>query len=82
MSIEKQTVVDQISVNEEGVVHVRTATRIVEDGKVIGQSYHRHLVAPGADYSAEDARVQAVCAAAHTEEVIEAYKAATAAQGV
>lgn len=82
MSIEKQTVVDQISVNEDGVVHVRTATRIVEDGKVIGQSYHRHLVAPGADYSAEDARVQAVCAATHTSEVIAAYNAAIAAQGV
>lgn len=82
MSIEKQTVVDQISVNEEGVVHVRTATRIVEDGKVIGQSYHRHLIAPGADYSAEDARVQAVCAATHTPEVIAAYNAAIAAQGV
>lgn len=82
MSIEKQMVVDQISVNKDGVVHVRTATIIVEDGKVIGQSYHRHLISPGADYSAEDARVQAVCAAEHTEEVIEAYKAAIAAQGV
>lgn len=82
MSIEKQTVVDQISVNEDGVVHVRTATRIVEDGKVIGQSYHRHLIAPGAEYSAEDARVQAVCAATHTPEVIAAYNAAIAAQGV
>lgn len=82
MSIEKQTVVDQISVNEDGVVHVRTATRIVEDGKVIGQSYHRHLVAPGDDYSAEDARVKSICAATHTADVIAAYKAAQAAQGV
>jgi len=82
MSIEKQTVVDQISVNEDGVVHVRTATRIVEDGKVIGQSYYRHLVAPGDDYSAEDARVKSICAATHTADVIAAYKAAQAAQGV
>lgn len=80
MSIEKQTVVDQISVNEDGVVHVRTATRITEDGKIISQSFNRHVVAPGADYSGEDARVQAVCAAAHTPEVVEAYKAAQAAQ--
>jgi hypothetical protein len=82
MSIEKQMVIDQISVNEDGVVHVRAATRIFEDGKLIGQSYHRHLVAPGADYSAEDTKVQAVCAAAHTPEVIDAYQAAIAAQGV
>jgi len=35
-------------------------------------------VAPGDDYSAEEAKVQAVCAAVHTPEVIEAYKAAQA----
>jgi hypothetical protein len=82
MSIEKQMVIDKISVNEDGVVHVRAATRIFEDGKLIGQSYHRHLVAPGADYSAEDTKVQAICAATHTPEVIESYNAAGAAQGV
>jgi hypothetical protein len=57
-------------------VQVRTATRIVEDGNVISQSYHRHVVAPGQDYSGEDARVQAICAATHTAEVIAAYEAA------
>ena len=30
---------------------------------------------PGADYSAEDAKVQAICAATHTPEVIAAYEA-------
>jgi hypothetical protein len=75
MSLEKQTVVDRIEVVEIGVVQVRTATRIVEDGKVISSSYHRHVVAPGDDYSNEDARVQAICAATHTAEVIAAYQA-------
>lgn len=82
MSIEKQSAVDLIEVVASGVVQVRTATKVVEDGIVISQSFHRHVVAPGADYSGEDARVQAICAAAHTPEVIEAYKAAIAAQGV
>jgi len=31
---------------------------------------------PGADYSGEDARVQAICAATHTAEVVAAYQAA------
>lgn len=76
MALEKQMVVDKIEVVENGCVQVRTATRIVEDGNVISTSYHRHVVAPGADYSAEDARVQAICAATHTAEVVSAYQAA------
>ena len=75
MALEKQVAVDKIEVVEVGVVQVRTATRIVEDGNVISQSYHRHTVAPGQDYSNEDARVQAICAATHTAEVIAAYQA-------
>jgi hypothetical protein len=77
--LEKQTVVDKIEVVEVGVVQVRTATRIVEDGNVISSSYHRHTVSPGQDYSAEDAKVKAICAAVHTPEVIAAYQAAQGA---
>jgi len=73
--LEKQVVVDRIEVVEVGVVQVRTATRIVEDGNVISTSYHRHTVSPGQDYSQEDARVQAICAATHTADVISAYQA-------
>jgi len=76
MALEKQTVVDKIEVLENGCVQVRTATRIVEDGVQLSQSYHRHVVVPGDDYSGEDARVQAICAATHTAEVVAAYQAA------
>lgn len=82
MALEKIAVVDRIEVLENGCVQVRTRTSILEDGKQISGSYHRHVVAPGDDYSAEDARVQAICAATHTAEVVAAYKAAIAAQGV
>jgi hypothetical protein len=75
MALTKQVVVDKIEVLENGVVQVRTATRIVEDGEVISSSYHRHVVCPGDDYSSEDTRVQAICAATHTSEVIAAYQA-------
>ena len=76
MALEKQVVVDKIEVLENGCVQVRTATRIIEDGVQLSQSYHRHVVAPSDDYSGEDARVQAICAATHTAEVIAAYQAA------
>ena len=74
--LEKVTVVDKIETLENGCVQVRTAIRIMEDGKVLSQSFHRHVVAPGQDYSGEDAKVQAICAAVHTPEVIAAYQEA------
>jgi hypothetical protein len=78
--LEKVIIVDRIEVVESGVVQVRTKTAIMEDGKQISGTYHRHVVAPGADYSGEEARVQAICAATHTAEVIAAYQAAQAAR--
>jgi archaellum component FlaF (FlaF/FlaG flagellin family) len=82
MSLEKIQSVDQIEVVENGSVQVRTKTTIMEDGKQISDTLHRHVVAPGDDYSGENARVQAICAATHTAGVIAAYQAAQAAQGV
>lgn len=76
MALEKIMVVDRIEVLENGCVQVRTKTAIMEDGKQISGNFHRHVVAPGNDYSAEDARVQAICSATHTADVIAAYNAA------
>jgi hypothetical protein len=74
--LEKIVSVDLIEVIENGIVQVRTKTAIMEDGKQISGTFHRHVVSPGDDYSAEDARVQAICAATHTAAVVAAYKAA------
>jgi hypothetical protein len=76
MALEKIIVIDQIEVVENGTVQVRTATKIMDDGEEINRTFHRHVVVPGDDYSAEDDRVQAVCAAVHTPEIIAAYQAA------
>ena len=78
MALEKQVVVDLIEVVENGTLQVRTKTAILEDGVEISGSLHRHVVAPGQDYSQEDPRVQAICAAVQTPEVIAAYQAAQA----
>jgi len=82
MALEKVIFVDLVEVVQNGSIQVRTKTAIKEDGVEISSKFHRHVVAPGDDYSAEDARVQAICAATHTADVIAAYKAAIAAQGV
>ena len=78
MALEKNVVVDKIEVLENGCVQVRTKTAIMEDGKQISNKFHRHVVAPGDDYSSEAARVKAICASVHTAEVITAYQAAVA----
>ena len=75
MTLEKVISVDLIEVVENGMVQVRTKTAIMEDGKQISGNFHRHAVAPGDDYSGEDARVKAICAATHTADVVAAYQA-------
>jgi hypothetical protein len=71
--LEKIISVDLIEVVENGCIQVRTKTAIKEDGVEISSKFHRHVVVPGADYSAEDAKVQAIAASIHTPEVIAAY---------
>jgi hypothetical protein len=74
--LEKVVSVDLIEVIENGALQIRTKTAIKEDGIEISSKFHRHVVAPGADYSAEDAKVQAIAASIHTADVVAAYKAA------
>ena len=80
--LEKITSVDLIEALENGTLQVRTCTRIMENGQQISGTFHRHIVAPGDDYSKQDARVKAICAATHTAAVVSAYQAAQAAKGV
>lgn len=77
--LEKQISVDLIEAIENGCVQVRTATKIIDDGKEINRTFHRHVIVPGQDYSQEDAKVQAICAVVHTPEVIAAYQASVEA---
>jgi hypothetical protein len=76
MALTEQTIADKIEVVENGIVQVRTANIVLKDGEELARNFHRHTIAPGQDYSAEDAKVQAICAAVHTQEVIDAYLAA------
>jgi hypothetical protein len=82
MALEKVISVDLIEVLENGSIQVRTKTAIMEDGKQISGTFHRHVVVPGADVSAEDPKVQAIAKSIHTTKVIAEYKAALAAKGV
>ena len=72
----KQTVVDRIEVMADQTVAVRYVVTITEDGEPFAEQIKGNYFRPGDDYSAEDAKVQAICAAVHTAEVIAAYQAA------
>ncbi len=80
MSLQKVISVDLIEVIENSCIQVRTKTSIKEDGVEISSQFHRHVVAPGADYSNEDPKVQAIAAVIYTPEVIAAYQAALPVQ--
>ena len=76
MSLTKSTVIDQITVTENGTILYREATRIMEDGKQLSQTYHRSSLTPGQDLTGVPANVVAHCNTAWTAEVVAAYQAA------
>ena len=76
MSLTKTTTVDQILVEENGAVFYREATRIMENGNQISQTYHRSSLTPAQDLTGVPANVVAICNAAWTEAVVAAYQAA------
>ena len=75
MALTKETVIDQITVTENGIVLYREATRIMEDGVQLSQTFHRTSLTPGQDLTGQPDNVVAICNVAWTPEVIAAYEA-------
>ena len=80
MSLTKTTVVDQVTVTENGIVLYREVTRIMEDGKELTKTYHRSSLTPGQDLTGVPANVVAICNTVWTAEVVAAYQAQVAAE--
>lgn len=79
MALTKETVIDQITVTENGIVLFREATRIMEDGAQLSQTFHRSSLVPGQNIDDQPQKVKDVCAAVWTPEVVTAYQAQQAA---
>ena len=79
MSLTKTTNVDQITVNENGIVMYREATKILENDVEISKQYHRSSLTPAQDLTGVPANVVAICNTVWTEAVIAAYQAAQVA---
>ena len=80
MAITKETVVDQITVTENGTILYREATRIMEDGTELTKTYHRNSLTPAQDLTGVPEKVVAICNTAWTADVVAAYQAAQAAR--
>ena len=76
MALSKETVVDQITVTENGIILYREATKIIEDGVELTKKYHRTSLTPGQDLTGQPDNVVAIAQVAWTPEVIAAYEAA------
>lgn len=57
----QQSVIDQITVDENGNVHVRQVNKILQDEQEIAKTYHRWVLSPDDDISQQEPRVQAIC---------------------
>ena len=75
MTLEKNIVIDRIEVIENGIIQIRQATIITDNGNQVSRTFYRWCIVPGQDYSDQDDKVKAICQAAHTPEVISAYQA-------
>ena len=82
MALTETKVIDQITVTENGTVLYREATRILKDGDQIAQTYHRTSLTPAQDLTGQPANVVAICNAAWTADVVSAYQAQVAQQGI
>ena len=76
MAITKTMIFADLKViGEFSIIEVRQILEIVDDGAIVFNEYHRHVVLPGNDYSKEHPQVQAACILHHTDAVIAAYAA-------
>lgn len=72
--LEKTVVVDSIEVLEDGTMQIRQSTKVFEDGKQLGETYHRWCKSPEDDVSEECDKVKAIANVVWTDEVIKDYK--------
>ena len=79
MSLTKSTVIDQITIAENGIILYREATSFLEDGVAITKTFYRSSLTPGQDLTGVPANVVAHCNTAWTADVVAAYEAVQAA---
>ena len=75
MALTERTEIDQIEIVQQWNIQVRQATTIERDGVQIARTFHRWVLTPDSDISAQEQKVKNIANAAWTPEVIAAYNA-------
>ena len=74
MAITKETAIGKVEVvGEFKAVQVAMDTLIKENGNLISQTRHRHVLHPDSDITNEPQEVQNICNTAWTQEVRDAW---------
>lgn len=69
MALEKQTIIDRVTITQFGDLEIREKTSILEDGKELSHSFHRRVIVSGADVGGESQRIQDLYAAAQIDKI-------------
>ncbi|HTI86307.1 MAG TPA: hypothetical protein VL966_06865 [Alphaproteobacteria bacterium] len=75
MMITEDSIIETVTVLEDGQINIKRADRILRNGVVVASVPHRHVLEPGADLTDEDTRVCAIALAVWTPAVVAAHKA-------
>jgi hypothetical protein len=74
MAITKEVKYDKVEVvGNYKMIQCREATIIIEDGKEISRSFHRHVLQPDSDISGEPQEVQDICNVVWTDAIKTAW---------
>ena len=74
MSLTKKSTIDQITIEENGIILYRTANIVFEDDKEIAKDYVRTSLSPSQDLSEQPKNIVDIANLIWTEEIISAYK--------
>ena len=75
MALTSTTIIDQITVTENGIILYREARLIYDDDTLIAKNYHRWSLNPNDSLANAPAQVAAIAAVVWTPEVIAAWQA-------
>lgn len=74
MELTESTSIDQIEIVGDWNIQIRQSTVIERDGQFIARNLHRWVLTPDMDISDQEQKVQDICNAAWTPEVVAAYE--------
>lgn len=63
MKLTEDSLIDKIEVLADNQIQIRRVDRVLRDGVVVGEAYHRSTLSPGDDLAGVDARVAKIAKA-------------------